>query len=457
MEGASDHHKTTGKKALDFSHHYSDAVAHLGPGYVPGKFDGRPGLLNLDGGIPATAYFPVDEDWDTLVTIGATASWGSVVRVLLNPGEGFLADSYAYNGALMQAAGTDARAVSVAMDSEGTSAKDLERVLSTWDEKARGFRRPRLMYTQGGLSNPTGQVIPLKRKKEIYEVCVKYDVIIAEDDPYRWQESGATYVLPEEAKKKAKLQALARGKTDEEWLGSVVPSFLAVDYQGRVIRIDTFSKTIGPGVRLGYFTTSPSLLRVLQSVAQGQAPSGLSQAIVGQLLHEYKQDGFARWLRGIAAQYELRRNWSIDTLSKHVRFEKNKTSGSLVAYKKAEEVMVEKKVPDSSLFSFVPPAGGMFCWFAIHLHNHPSFERLSSKGSPASAKTKLAAQLYDDLGEAGVLFRLGELFAVPTPEERAELGEDVIYLRAAYSYNTREELQKAFEIFAVVVTKFFRP
>ena len=41
---------------------------------------------------------------------------------------------------------------------------------------------------------------------------------------------------------KARLQAIARGKSDKEWLSSVVPSFLTVDYQGRVIRIDTFSK-----------------------------------------------------------------------------------------------------------------------------------------------------------------------------------------------------------------------
>ena len=46
-------------------------------------------------------------------------------------------------------------------------------------------------------------------------------------------------------KTKARLQAIASGKSDKEWLSSVVPSFLTVDYQGRVIRIDTFSKVWG--------------------------------------------------------------------------------------------------------------------------------------------------------------------------------------------------------------------
>lgn len=136
-------------------------------------------------------------------------------------------------------------------------------------------------------------------------------------------------MLPSDVKEKAQHAKLSQNKTDDEWLSGVVPSFLNVDYQGRVIRIDTFSKvihamfgvscgggelntlsqTVGPGTRLGYFTSSPSLLRILQFINESttQAPSGLSQAIVGQLLHEYKEDGFTRWLRGLAAQYELRR------------------------------------------------------------------------------------------------------------------------------------------------------
>ena len=43
--------------------------------------------------ILSRAYTPASSDWDTLVTIGATASWGVIVRALLNPGEGFFADS----------------------------------------------------------------------------------------------------------------------------------------------------------------------------------------------------------------------------------------------------------------------------------------------------------------------------------------------------------------------------
>lgn len=78
----------------------------------------------------------------------------------------------------------------------------------------------------------------------------------------------------------------------------------------------------------------------------------------------------------------------------------------------------------------------MFLWFAIHLNNHPSYAELSKESSEAEAKTELAAQLWYDLGEGGVLFRPGELFAVGTPEERVIKGETVIYLRASFSSNS---------------------
>ncbi|KAI5478850.1 actin cortical patch component Lsb4, partial [Pseudohyphozyma bogoriensis] len=197
--------------------------------------------------------------------------------------------------------------------------------------------------------------------------------------------------------------------------------------------------TVGPGVRLGYFTSSPSLLRILRFITEetNQAPSGLSQAIVGQLLHTFEQGGFTRWLRGLGAQYELRRNWAIDTLFEHLHFEKS--GSAFVAYKKPDATrgMVTKAELGKSLFSFVPPVGGMFIWFSIHLHHHPLFPHLSHTTSESHAKTVLADRVWNELGEAGVLLRPGELFAIGTPEERVERGEHVVFLRASYSSNSK--------------------
>ncbi|KAF9071873.1 pyridoxal phosphate-dependent transferase [Rhodocollybia butyracea] len=515
-------------KAIDLSHHYADAVKDLKNTFPANPFRGKPGIVDLDAGIPATAYFPIESvtvehlnqdayplsptdvvptnsglfswitsifsgrsastksftipryledpsategakfelksaltyspnaglaplkkwihDWsghankpalycglDTLITTGATDGWTRVVRAFLNPGEGFLADDY---NALTQA-GAFARPVSIPTDVHGIKPAELEHLLATWEENDHGFPRPRLLYTQGGINNPTGQILTTERKKAIYDIAVRYDIIIAPTQ----------YLPPSNEKERVKATEAAKKKTDEEWLDSVTPSFLSFDYQGRVIRIDTFSKTIGPGVRLGYYTTSPSLRRILDILGSvsNSAPSGLTQAIVGQLLYTFQRDGFTRWIRGLGAQYELRRNWSLDVLFHNLHIEKSQTSSSFIANRKGGKD--NEKLLSKSLFSFG--------WFAIHLQNHPSFPSLSASTSAAAAKTLLADKLWNNLGEAGVLFRLGELFAVPTPEERAHNGEQVIYLRASHSSSTREELERAFKIFADVVVKFF--
>ena len=98
------------------------------------------------------------------------------------------------------------------------------------------------------------QTMGEKRKKEIYEICVKFgenfvhefrggthsdcndtDVIIVEDDPY--------YFLQQGAYKPKSERSTASVKHDEDkFLSGLAPSYLRFDYQGRVIRLDTFSK-----------------------------------------------------------------------------------------------------------------------------------------------------------------------------------------------------------------------
>lgn len=70
---------------------------------------------------------------------------------------------------------------------------------------------------------PAGVVTPLARRRQIYSICRKHDVIILEDDPYFYLQFSASSVEP-------------RGLQD---LGS---SYLSLDVDGRVVRLDSFSK-----------------------------------------------------------------------------------------------------------------------------------------------------------------------------------------------------------------------
>lgn len=63
------------------------------------------------------------------------------------------------------------------------SPEALEETLSNWDEEARGGARPKFLLMVPTCSNPGGMTVPVQRKREIYAVCRKWDVMIIEDDP----------------------------------------------------------------------------------------------------------------------------------------------------------------------------------------------------------------------------------------------------------------------------------
>ncbi|KAF7370683.1 Aminotran-1-2 domain-containing protein [Mycena sanguinolenta] len=406
---------------------------------------GLPGAEKTIHNWVARVHKPVYNDWTTLIDVGSSSGWMTCITILLNPGDSFLCDRYAYSGALTLARMRGMFPVAVANDTDGLSAVDLEAVACQLGLES----PPRVIYTQGGIQNPSGLLISAQRKKDIYDVAVRYDLIIVEDDPYYFQQASLPYGSSAAPKK----------QTDEEWLDGLVPSFVRFDYQGRVIRLDTFSKSIGPGGRLGYFTGSPVFLEKLAAFNQKFIgfPSGVCQAVFGELLHRYETEGFTRWLRGITAQYELRRNWTIDALYKalDVRSTDN-WSPSLTAFARPDGQMSEKFTKTASLMSFVPPDGGMFIWFDIHLHNHPRYKTLARQTGAAAAKNQLSTELWTAVYDAGVVMRRGELFAVEDDEERAKAGEEDVFMRASFSSGPKESLEKGMQIFATTLVRFFQ-
>lgn len=134
-------------------------------------------------------------------------------------------------------------------------------------------------------------------------------------------------------------------------------------------------QTVAPGVRLGWFTCNPifadKLLRVGETSTQ--APCGLGQALVAQLLITWKPDGYIRWLRGLGQQYTDRRDHFIDLLNAkfHIRTsvsEHNFWKGCTVydAYPKTGDLSEKYgSFGQAKHFSFVAPAAGMFVWVSV--------------------------------------------------------------------------------------------
>lgn len=99
---------------------------------------------------------------------------------------------------------------------------------------------PRLLYTVPIGQNPSGLTTAEVRKRQIYDICVEFDIIIGEDDPYYILQEGE--YIPPSLRRQIQSKASSSGDTVEEFIQTLEPSYLRYDYQGRVIRLDTFSK-----------------------------------------------------------------------------------------------------------------------------------------------------------------------------------------------------------------------
>ena len=127
---------------------------------------------------------PAYSDWNVLVNAGATDAIAKVADMLLERGDAVLVEEWTYPGSTASILPLGVELVGIKMDGEGLIPDHLEQVLAGWDENERGAPRPRLLYTVPTGQNPTGATMTGERKKRIYDICVEYDVIILEDDPY---------------------------------------------------------------------------------------------------------------------------------------------------------------------------------------------------------------------------------------------------------------------------------
>ncbi|CAE6412922.1 unnamed protein product [Rhizoctonia solani] len=420
-------------------------------------------------------FQPAYPDFCVLANSGNTDGWTKACTLLCQPGEFILTEDWTYPGALLSAWPSGVRPYPVPMDNLGMIPDDLERILSQWDEyeEHEGKRRPHVMYTIPIGQNPTGAVMDSRRKQEIYDICVKYDIIIVEDDPYYFLQY-PEYKRKSERSLRSHIPGKVNPETSRKFLSTLAPSYLKIDHQGRVIRLDTFSKTIGPGCRLGWTTCNPLFATVMENYSANKTnqSSGISQAMVMQLVSkQWGYDGYIRWLRGIGAQYTERRDLMLDSLFEAsfsglgLTQNHSLSQGGVAvydAYAKPSGFMhgiSDEKLPPrgKTLFSFSIPNAGMFLWIKFHLKNHRSWVPRPAPGSALEVK------LWTDLAESGVMFAPGYMFSTeeddtPSDEGFAEshLRSEYAHMRVSFSSATKEEISKAMKTFVEVTLKFFQ-
>lgn len=280
---------------------------------------------------------PLYLDWELIASVGNTQAWDATLRLFTTRGDSILVEDYSFSSALETAKAQGVVTVPVAMDAEGLLPEALEKQLASWVGP-----KPKLLYTICTGQNPTGSCLSTERRKKIYAIAQKYDIIIVEDEPY--------YFLQMEPYTTDKAAREGKHVHDhDEFVKALVPSFLSLDIEGRVIRLDSFSKVLAPGLRLGWIVCQARLAErfVRLHEVSIQAPSGLTQTVTNGILNRWGQKGYLDWLIQLRSEYSHKRDVAIDAINEH--FPKD-------------------------VVSFVPPVAGMFFTVTLDATKHPKYE-----------------------------------------------------------------------------------
>jgi 2-aminoadipate transaminase len=201
-----------------------------------------------------------------MVTSGGMECIALMVQALLDPGDAVAVEEPTYLGALMAFGAAEAEVLPVDMDGDGLIVEALA-------ERLRAGARPKFLYTIPDFQNPTGRRLPLERRRALVELCRAHGVLIFEDVAYR----------------------------ELAFDGGALPSLWSLG-PDVVLQAGTFSKTLFPGVRLGWATGPEDVVRELAGAKQNtdQCAGGLGQ----RLVEEYgRAGGFERHLPRARALY----------------------------------------------------------------------------------------------------------------------------------------------------------
>jgi DNA-binding transcriptional MocR family regulator len=175
----------------------------------------------------------------------------AAVQLAVRPGR-VLVEGPTYDRPLKILAREGVEVVSLAMDEEGLDLDALETELGRGGDIS-------FLYTIPTFQNPSGRTIGTERRRRLVEIAARHDLPVLEDDPY----------------------GLVR------YDGEPLPSIFELEGGERVTFTSSFSKTVAPGLRIGYFVVPQALVASYddRAVSTYISPSLLPQAAVYELIH----------------------------------------------------------------------------------------------------------------------------------------------------------------------------
>ncbi|MGN1403984.1 MAG: PLP-dependent aminotransferase family protein [Ruminococcus sp.] len=290
------------------------------------KFTGMPGVISFAAGNPAPEAFPVeeisrisaelfekdpilalqynitegfpelrdvlkarmaeqhcfDETADDLITTsGAQQANELSCKVLLNRGDTMFCESPSFIGSLNAFRSYGVNLVGVELEEDGMNLDALEQAVQE-------NPNPKLVYVIPNFQNPTGRVMSLEKRKGLYELACKYNLIILEDNPYG----------------------------DLRFAGTPIPSIKSMDTEHRVIYSGTFSKILAPGLRVGYVSAPKEIVSKITVCKQvSDVHTNIwAQAVCAEFLKQTDMDTYLEKLRAV---YRRKCNLMADGIRQH--------------------------------------------------------------------------------------------------------------------------------------------
>jgi DNA-binding transcriptional MocR family regulator len=314
----------------------------------------RDGVSILSYG-PGGGYGPLRErlaEWHgvepsrVVITSGSLQGFAFLAEQLVRPGSRVLVEAPTYDRPLKILARLGAEIVGVPMDEEGLIPDELP-------EGDFAF-----LYTIPTFQNPSGRTLSVERRRRLADLARERGLLVLEDDPY----------------------GLVR------YDGEPLLSVFELAGGEQIAYCSSFSKTVAPGLRVGWYVLPAQLAADIEALAVSTyiSPPYLTQATVLELL---RRDDFLPNLERINGLLRARRDAMLDALA--------------------------REMPDDA--SWTRPEGGYFVW--LELPSGPSSAELLVEAEEAGVTFVKGTDFFAD-GEGEHALRLA--FSFVSPDEIAE-------------------------------------
>ncbi|KAK6198841.1 aromatic amino acid aminotransferase II [Scheffersomyces amazonensis] len=293
-----------------------------------GDVSGLPNFQKFLREFVETIHKPANSEWAITATNGSGEGLNKVADALINPGDIVLFEEFTFSPFGNNVRNVGGITVPIKLNFKATEGADIDikylsHLLDNWNDIYPEYkdRKPKAFYTIPTCQNPTGLTQSTATRKAIYDLASKHDFIILEDDPYGY------LTLPPFQKPNKETLVSENSLQIDDYLENHLPkSYLQFDTEGRVIRIETFSKVFAPGLRLGFLVANKKIVEVVKKYSSivTRAPSGPSQLILLNVIQQRFGGikGWLQWILRMRLAYAHRRNVLIDSIVSSSAYEK---------------------------------------------------------------------------------------------------------------------------------------